>query len=892
MTATEIVARVRGLDPSERAAFVRQACGTDTVLFAEVESLLQTDPSLTATIVAARQEKTSGSTIGPYRLVRQLGEGGMGVVYQAQQLQPIRRDVALKIIKPGMDSRRVIARFESERQALAMMDHANIAHVFDAGTTDTGLPYFVMELVHGVLVTEYCDSARLAVKQRIELFIPACQAIQHAHQKGIIHRDIKPSNILVAEQDGRPVVKVIDFGLAKALGYQLSDATAMTDVGTVVGTLDYMSPEQARLTTQDVDTRADVYSLGAVLYELLTGTTPLGRERPEGYLDTLKRIQDEEPVRPSTRLRKSATSAEIAAHRRSDPSGLPKLLHGELDWITMKALEKERTRRYETVNGLVRDLQRYLQGEPVEAAPASAAYRMGKFVRRHRVWLAAATACVAMLVAGVVVSAWMAVRATRAEAEARAVNEFLQHDLLAQASAYKQGQPNTKPDPNLTVRAALDRAAARVEGKFARQPLVEASIRYTIGSAYIDLSQYEDAERQFERALSLRRRELGEKHPDTLAVLGSLAAAYERHGDFKKAEPLYKQVVELQQRVLGADHPDTLTAMNGLAVTYANEGQFAKAEAIFERLVPLEQRVFGEEHFQTLRAMGNLAATYDVEGKHAQAEALLLQTLDKKRRALGDENPETLDTMINLAQVYLERGEYAKAEPLYDTALAAYRRVLGDGHYNTINAMNALAVLYRNRGDTAKAEALADQALAAARKSLGDDHPRTLDSMGELAQAYASEGRYPQAADLFMKLLEARRRVLGGNHPDTLDTMVSLGRARLKEHQFTQAEAIFREALPLYEKAMPDDWQRYDCQSLLGGVLAGQKKVAAAEPLLLSGYEGIFQRRTAMATGDRARLTEAGERIVQFYQSSGMPDPALEWKQKLANSASFDPPSR
>jgi non-specific serine/threonine protein kinase/serine/threonine-protein kinase len=892
MTATEIVARARSLDPSERAAFVRQACGVDTALFAEVESLLQTDPSLTATILAARQEKTLGSTIGPYRLVRQLGEGGMGVVYQAQQFQPIRRDVALKIIKLGMDSKRIIARFESERQALAMMDHANIAHVFDAGTTETGLPFFVMELVHGVPVTEYCDSARLAVNERIELFIPACQAIQHAHQKGIIHRDIKPSNILVAEQDGRPVAKVIDFGLAKALGYQLSDATAMTDVGTVVGTLDYMSPEQARLTTQDVDTRADVYSLGAVLYELLTGTTPLGRDVAAGYLETLQRIQDEEPIRPSTRLRKSTTSAEIAAHRRSDPAGLPKLLHGELDWITMKALEKERTRRYETVNGLVRDLQRYLEGEPVEAAPASAAYRMGKFVRRHRVWLAAATACVAMLVAGVVVSAWMAVRATRAEAEARAVNEFLQHDLLAQASAYKQGQPNTKPDPNLTVRTALDRAAARVEGKFAKQPLVEASIRYTIGSAYIDLSQYADAERQFERALSLRRRELGEKHPDALAVLGSLAAAYERHGDFKKAEPLYKQVVDLLQHVLGQDNPDTLTAMNGLAVTYANEGQYAQAEAIFSRLVPLDQRVLGEEHFQTLRAMGNLAATYDEQGKHAQAEALLLQTLEKERRALGEENPETLGTLINLSQVYIERGDYARAEPLCLTALAAYRRIHGDGHYNTVNAMNALAVLYRYRGENAKAEALSEQALAVAQKSLGADHPRTLDSMGELAQAYARQGRYPQAADLFTKLLEARRRVLGGDHPDTLDTLVSLGRVRLNEHQFSNAEAIFREALPLYKKVMPDDWQTYDCQSLLGGALAEQKKAAEAEPLLLSGYDGIFQRRAAMEAFNRPRLTEAGERIVQFYQSSGNTDRALVWKQKLANSPSFDPPAR
>src|ERR1700682_3721849 len=371
---------------------------------------------------------TPGVIIGPYRLVRQLGEGGMGVVYYAQQSQPIRRDVALKIIKPGMDSKQVIARFESERQALAMMDHPNIASVFDTGTTPAGLPYFAMELVDGLSITQYSDSKRLTIRERIELFIPVCQAIQHAHQKGIIHRDIKPSNVLVKQQESQAVPKVIDFGLAKALGAQLSNATMHTNLGTVVGTLDYMSPEQAELGRHDIDTRSDVYSLGAVLYQLLAGATPLEHERlgKAAYLEALQRIRQEETVPPSARLRRSATSPEIAVQRRSDPARLPKLLEGELDWIAMKALEKDRARRYETVNGLARDLQRYLDGEPVEAGPPSASYRMRKFVRKHRVWLATASAFTALLVASAVVSSWMAVRAKRAEQEARAVNDFLQ----------------------------------------------------------------------------------------------------------------------------------------------------------------------------------------------------------------------------------------------------------------------------------------------------------------------------------------------------------------------------------------------------------------------------------------------------------------------------------
>ncbi len=495
MTASEIVAAALTKDPVERAGYVRQACGGDRRLLEEADALLMAHTAVTATISVGASSVSFGSQIGPYKLIRPIGEGGMGVVYHAQQTHPLRRDVALKVIKPGMDSREVIARFESERQALALMDHPHIARVFDAGTTAEGRPYFAMELVDGVPITRYCDDKRLTVEQRIALFIPVCQAIQHAHQKGIIHRDIKPSNLLVTEREGLPVAKVIDFGLAKALGHQLSDATMMTNVGMIVGTLEYMSPEQAELTRQDVDTRSDVYSLGAVLYELLTGATPLPPTRGEeaGYVDTLQRIREEEPAHLSARVRGSAESAQIAAQRASDISRLPKLLRGELDWIVMKALEKDRARRYETVNALARDLERYVTGDPVDAGPPSTTYRLRKFAGRHRVGLAMAATMAALLVGGVVVSTWMALRASRAEAEALAVNDFLRNDVLAQAGASTQARPDTKPDPDLKVRTALDRAAARIRESSPTSRCSKRRSGRPLASTYKDLGLYPEA---------------------------------------------------------------------------------------------------------------------------------------------------------------------------------------------------------------------------------------------------------------------------------------------------------------------------------------------------------------------------------------------------------------
>ncbi len=433
--------------PAARAAFLESTCGNDAEMRGRIENLLKSHTGagsflqkpFAATVDATLPEKP-GAIIGPYKLLQQIGEGGMGVVYMADQEEPVRRHVALKIIKPGMDSRQVIARFEAERQALAMMDHQNIAKVLDAGTTDAGQPYFVMELVHGISVTKFCDENRLTPQQRLELFVPICHAIQHAHQKGVIHRDIKPSNILVTMYDDKPVPKVIDFGVAKAMEQRLTEKTLFTQYGTLVGTFEYMSPEQAQMNAFGVDTRSDVYSLGVLLYELLTGTTPLERKRlrETALQEMLRIIKEEEPPCPSARLSSSGTLPKVAAACRTEPARLPGIVRGELDWIVMKCLEKDRSRRYETANGLARDIQRYLSDEPVEACPPSMTYRFRKLASRHRGLLTTAASFAALLVAGIIVSVWLAAWAMREQQVALVAQSQAEHALAGAREAHKE----------------------------------------------------------------------------------------------------------------------------------------------------------------------------------------------------------------------------------------------------------------------------------------------------------------------------------------------------------------------------------------------------------------------------------------------------------------------
>ncbi len=518
--------------PAERRAYLDEVCAGDADLRDRVDRMLEAQANagdFLETPVGEIDRTTGqpisekpGTVIGRYKLVEQIGEGGFGVVFLAEQKEPIHRQVALKIVKPGMDTKEVITRFAGEQQALALMDHPNIARVFDAGATESGRPYFVMELVHGVSITKYADRNRLNVRQRLQLLVTVCQAVQHAHQKGVIHRDIKPSNVLVTRQDGRPVVKVIDFGIAKAMSQKLTAQTLFTAHGLMIGTPQYMSPEQAASGGLDIDTRSDVYSLGVLLYELLTGATPLDEQRyhESAYDDIRRIIREEEPIKPSNRVRElDSAVASIFDDRQTDPKRLSAMIHGDLDWIVMKALEKDRTRRYETATGLAADIEHYLNHEPVAACPPSTSYRLAKFARRNKAILLPVAAVALALVIGLVASTWQLVRATKAErraqqestrsrTEASRANAVvaLLSEMLASAN------PDEAKGADYKVRELLDDFSRNLDDQLQDQPEVEATVRATIGNAYRRLALPEKAEPHLQAALDLRRRVFGGEH--------------------------------------------------------------------------------------------------------------------------------------------------------------------------------------------------------------------------------------------------------------------------------------------------------------------------------------------------------------------------------------------
>jgi tetratricopeptide (TPR) repeat protein len=800
--------------------------------------------------------------------VQPLGSGGMGTVWRAEQEVPVRREVALKVIKPGLGSEAIIARFEAERQALALMDHPHIARVLDAGATAAGRPYFVMELVPGVPITQFCDERGFGLRQRLALFIPVCRAVQHAHQKGIVHRDLKPSNVLVGLYDGQPVPKVIDFGIAKATGAQLTEQTLRTTFGTVVGTLEYMAPEQAELNAVDIDTRADLYSLGVLLYELLTGSTPRrGRLKDAGLLEVLRLIREQEPERPSVRLAAAATVPDVATARGSAPARLARQVKGDLDWIALKCLEQDRSRRYETANGLARDLERYLADEPVEAGPPKAGYRLRKLVRRHKGPVLPAALVLLTLVAGIVGTTWGLIRADQArraeagqrqlaeernqaakakEQEAQAVLDFFRAHVLAVA---RPPGPDGGLGVGVSVRDAVQAAEPKIADAFADRPLAEAAIRSTLGSTYWQLGEHQAAIAQYERALALRRDHLGADDPETLTTMNNLATAYRNAGQPDRALPLFQQVLVKYQETLGPDHPDTLISLNNLAVAYQDVGQLDQAIPLLERMLAKRRETLGLDHFDTLVTMNNLAGAYEAA------------------------------------------GQLEKALPLYEQTLAKQQATLPPNSVYTLMSMGSLARAYQAARQPDKAVALLEQALPKFKEVLGADDPRTLTTMNNLALAYWHAGRRVLALALFEQTLAQRRQKPGPEHPDTLNSMNNRAYASEQEGDFTNAERLFRESLTIRQRKYADHWATFATQSQLGGCLFGQTKYAEAEPLLVQGYEGLKQREARIPGGAKKSLTDALERLVWLYDAMGRTDRAAVWRQQLSESARPNPPN-
>ncbi len=929
----------------------------------------ETSTSLHATARARAMAPGVPESIGRYRILRLVAQGGMGAVYEAEQEKP-NRIVALKVIKPGYANAEMTRRFEQESQALGRLHHPGIAQIYEAGSADTPFgvqPYFAMELIDGVSLVIYANEHKLDARARLSLLASICDAVHHAHQRGLIHRDLKPTNVIV-DTSGQP--KILDFGIARITDSD-GQATRETNVGQLVGTLPYMSPEQVMADSFEIDIRCDVYALGVILYELLAGQLPFDLDR-KAIHQAVQIIREQE----ATRL-----------------SAVDRFYRGDIETIVAKTLEKQKSRRYDSAADLAADIRRFLHNEPITARPPSSAYQLQKFARRNRALVIGIAAVFVVLIAGIVASSMESVRAKRAEvtarqaevqerterdravtaensatqerdravtaehaateardravkaeaqakrerdtavvekrradteaATAKAINDFLTTDLLAQASAVGQGS-NAKADPDIKVRTVLDRAAGRIVGRFNGKPQVEGSIESTIGTTYWHLGIYPEAKHHLARALDLDRAELGHDNPVTLAVgttlgetyhsagnyaqsealLGdtyetslrsrgaddpqtlnaarALAGVYVAESKYAEAEPMLADLLERSRRVLGADSENTLDATDVLARVYFMRSKFPDAERLLQDMITIQRRVFGPEHPFTVRTMNNLAVLYQRKQRNQDAEKLYVTVIDIQRRVSGPAHPETLNALNNLGVLYSVEGKYSEAAPIYENVLEQWRKQLGPEHPLTLAVMSNLARLKHGQRDLAGAETLGHLVLEIRTRVLGAEHSHTLQSQIILASIFEEEGKYAEADPLFTRVIEVRQRVLGPRNPDTLDAIAHLGELRIDQARYAEAEAMLRGCLDIQKQTMPSDYRRYLTETLLGASLAGDHKYVEAEPLLVGGYEGMKQNAAAVSDLNRQKMKKVGELVVNFYAAWNKPDKAAEWRQILA----------
>ena len=956
--------------PAERAAFLDAACLNQPALRQAVEALLAAhaasaslldqpavDPNLTgaytpppveSTGVHVPQEAQPGYVIaGRYTLEQKIGEGGMGEVWVAKQTEPVKRKVALKLIKAGMDSKAVLQRFEAERQALALMDHPHIAKVLDGGLTQDRHPFFVMELVNGLPLNKFCDEAKLTPKERLELFVPICQAVQHAHQKGIVHRDLKPGNILVTLIDGKPVPKVIDFGVAKAMVGKLTDDSLSTNFGAVVGTLEYMSPEQAGYSGADIDTRADIYSLGVILYEMLTGLRPIDAKRlhKAALTEMIRIIREEEPSKPSTRLSTDESLPSLAAVRQTEPKKLMALLRGELDWVVMKCLEKQRDRRYETANGLARDIQRYLADEPVEARPPSFSYWAGKFLRRHKGPVLAATLVVLALLAGITGTTWglfAANRAAEAERLARqeadhkraeaerervraeagekladerrvqveaekkvavAVRGFLQNKLLSQADVtvqafallHNQAVPaGVKTKINPTIRELLDRAAAElsaanVEVNFPQQPLLQAELLLTVGDAYRGIGEPGKAIDFLRRAVAIRRQLQGAGHPDTLQGLFVLAWAYKEAGQLEPAVALMEETLQLRKTTLGPEHTETLSSRNDLAATYLQAGKRDLALPLAEETLKVARATLGPEHPYTLGFMHTLAEVYRAAGKLALALPLAQETLRLRQAKFGSENPYTLGSMNTLVSLYLDLGKPDLALPLAAETFTLTKKIFGPDHPDVLASLQGLIVAYERAGKKNLALPLYAERLRLTKAKFGSQHYNTLICMNNLAKAYAEAGKLELALPLYEETLKLTKATLGPQHPDTLQSMNSLGAAYLTAGRRDLALPLLEEALNVRKaKLGPEHHDTLESMNNLAAMYWQERRLDKSIPLF---EETLKVRERKFGRGHPGTLMVVANLGVN-YRDAGRLAEAIPLLEEAYRASRKDPALR
>jgi eukaryotic-like serine/threonine-protein kinase len=684
----------------------------------------------------------------------------MGQVWLAEQSAPVKRQVALKIVKALRYDSSALVRFDLERQALAIMDHPAIAKVFDAGSTADGQPYFAMEYVPGLPITQYCDEKRRSARERLLIFTQVCEGVQHAHQKAIIHRDLKPTNILVVEVDGKPVPRIIDFGLAKAISQQPPGGTLVTRAGGLVGTPGYMSPEQMDPLVVDVDTRSDVYSLGVVLYELLTGVMAQDTQEWESkpFHEVLRQVHEEEPTSPSTRLSNDPAAAALAEKRSTDARQLANMLRGDLDWITLKALDRDRARRYGSPAELAADLGRYLRNEPVVARPASLAYRTKKYVQRHKFGVAAATAAALLLIAFGVLQAIQLRRITRERARADRVAKFM-------TGMFKISNPSEARGNAVTAREILDKSSKDIDAGLRKDPELQAQLMGTMAQTYAGLGLYARAQDLVEHAQAIQSSLFGERNRETLASESYLAQLLRAQGHLPEAEKLLLSTIAAQRQVLGPNDPDTLASMDRLGYVYANEARPADAERLFRQTLDAERKVLGPDDPQTLSTLNELAEVLTPQGRYSEADQIYGELIAAQKRTLGPDHPATLLSMSHAAENLEEEGRLPEAEKLYSDVIAAQRRILGPEHPQTLRAMTMLALTLAKEGRYSEADKLQSQVIEIKTRALGPTHTSTLQSMEMEALGLSRSGRYADAEKMFRDVIEAAEKT---NQPATL----------------------------------------------------------------------------------------------------------------------------
>ncbi len=776
-----------------------------------------------------------GDRIDQYKLLQQIGEGGMGVVYLAEQESPLRRRVALKILKPGVDTKAVLARFEIEQQALALMDHTNIAKVFDAGITLTGRSYFVMELVRGLRITDYCDQQRCSLQQRLDLFKQISLAVQHAHQKGIIHRDIKPSNILVTLTNGVPVPKIIDFGIAKATHQQrLTDRALFTTFEQFVGTPAYMSPEQAMMSRLDLDTRSDIYSLGVLLYELLTGRTPFdAHELLQLDLDEMRRkIREDEPQKPSTRLATlgPAAAAEVTKRFRLPAPKLVALVRGDLDWIVMRCLEKDRSRRYNTANGLAMDIQRYLVNEPVTARPPSAGYRLQKLIRRNRITFATVSAVAVALVFGLVLSTWMFLREKAESEKSQTVARFLKTSLERLNPALAQGRYTPM------LHEILKQTGERITTELASQPEIQAELESIIGNAYYELR------------------------------------------DFARAEAMYREALRVRQAVYGETHRLVASSLNDLGNALTMQNRHHEGERTHRQALAMRTRLFGHENAEVARSLASLADNLTDQRKLVDAETLQREALAIQRKLLGNENRDVYVSLDNLGRLLRYGERWTESETAFREALTAAR---GIQSIEVSKTQERLVKVLVAQDKLADAEVVGREMLALRRKLLDEEHPLVNGAFYSLAGLLQRQGKSSEVEAIYRERLQWLQGRLPAEEPEITATITGFAMALIEVGKFVEAERYARESLTLREKQLPGDWRVFISKSLLGISLLGQKKYAAAEPWLLSSYAGLQPDETRIPDYSKPYLKAVVQRLVELYEATDSPVPAAEWRRKL-----------